>query len=179
MDVVIAIHYKELGKIANTAKLVPSVLTNSQLRIHPTENPSVMDAISQAATHPVVLWPGEGSVPARDYRAQTMHTGHITMLVLDGTWRQVKSMARHYSWLPRVHITDELLAQGAARPHLRSEVRQHGACTAEAIAIALSALGEPQCSQPILDAIEELNALAARGALGSPRHAKRSPHAAS
>lgn len=167
VDVVVAMHYKEYGKMANTAKLVREILPDSQLLVHPTESGSVSNAIARTTSHTVLLWPGESSIPARDYRASAEQPGHITMLALDGTWRQVKSMARQYSGLPRVHITDELLAQGAARPHLRSEVREHGACTAEAIAIALKALGEPQCSTPILNAIEELNAAAARGDLGA------------
>lgn len=173
VDVAIAIHYKEYGKMANTAKLVRSVLPSSQLFVHPLDNEGVSGILARAESHPVVLWPGEGSVPASEYRARAgVHGQHITLFALDGTWRQVKAMARRYAALPRVHVSNELLGQGSAVPHLRREVRPTGASTAEAIALALAALGEPQCTEPILSAIRELNARAASGALGSPRHAK-------
>ena len=156
--------------MANTAKLVRSVLPSSQLFVHPLDNEGVSGILARAESHPVVLWPGEGSVPASEYRARAgVHGQHITLFALDGTWRQVKAMARRYAALPRVHVSNELLGQGSAVPHLRREVRPTGASTAEAIALALAALGEPQ-------SLSHLRASASFGARPAghrqPTHAK-------
>ena len=157
-DVTIAIHHREYGKTANTAKLVRAVLPGSKLLVGVSERAALEAAIACTGTHAVLLWPGEGSMPARDYRRRESIDGRINLLALDGTWRQVKSMARRYATLPRIHVSDELREQ-RSKAHLRKEIREHGACTAEAIALALKALGEPQCVEPIYQAIDELNEL--------------------
>ena len=163
VDVVIAQHYKEYGRPTNTANLLQRVLPHDcRILGHPNES-DAFDALVDSRA--VLLYPGENSRPCREYLPLS---GRVTLLVLDGTWRTVKAMARRVSrvhpTLPRVNISDMLSARdGRAVMHPRAEVKPDGASTAEATALALSALGEDEASAAVMAGLEALNkATAAR-----------------
>ena len=105
VDVLVAVHYKEYGKATNTAKLLPHLLTaagggasgegaadqtaatagGSSLCVYPVEP---LQEQLRAAGPTLLLWPGEGSVPAAELRPWVAAQGRrVTLLVIDGSWQ--------------------------------------------------------------------------------------------
>jgi len=160
-------HYKEVGMHTNTGKLIQSVLPSSRLLVHPLQE---LD-LECTQRVPVVLWPGPDSRSVRELDLPA--SGRLTLIALDGTWKQVKSMARKYSSVQRVHVSEDLAArEKLLTPALRLQTRPLGASTAEAVAIALRTLGESGAAARLFEALALLNAHR-ESVLGSERVAQR------
>ena len=109
VDVLVAVHYKEYGKATNTAKLLPHLLAaagdaaagdgstghaaaaaGSSLCVYPVEP---LQEQLRAAGPTLLLWPGEGSVPAAELRpwvaANQARGRRVTLLVIDGRYRRL------------------------------------------------------------------------------------------
>ena len=112
VDVLVAVHYKEYGKATNTAKLLPHLLSAAgdgaagegaagegavghpaaaaaaggcSLCVYPVEP---LQEQLRAAGPTLLLWPGEGSVPAAELRPWVAAQGRrVTLLVIDGSWQ--------------------------------------------------------------------------------------------
>ena len=103
VDIEIAMHYREIGRAANSGKLLPIAFPDScRMRVHPLEAPST-------SNRSFLLWPGEGSRPVREALRDSCPSERLTIVALDGTWSQAKTMARSLADdVPRVHLDDEL-----------------------------------------------------------------------
>ena len=103
VDVLVAVHYKEYGKATNTAKLLPHLLSaagdgaagdgavghpaaaagSCSLCVYPVEP---LQEQLRAAGPTLLLWPGEGSVPAAELRPWVAaQRQRVTLLVIDGS----------------------------------------------------------------------------------------------
>ena len=105
VDVLVAVHYKEYGKATNTAKLLPHLISSagdgaagegavghtvaaklagrSSLCVYPVEP---LQEQLRAAGPTLLLWPGEGSVPAAELRPWVAaQRRRVTLLVIDGS----------------------------------------------------------------------------------------------
>ena len=152
VDVLVSVHYKEFGKATNTAKLLPQLLSTADgsgdscsLCVYP--NDPFHERLPSGPT--LLLWPGEGSMPAADLRDWVAaQQQRVTLLVIDGTWGHARAMARHVPKdVVRVHVNDEV-----AGPSLFLNRRQATAdrvSTVEAVALALAALGETADLSPL------------------------------
>ena len=176
VEVIVSQHYKEWGRSSNTARLISQVLPHSsKILVHPLQDeeldrtlrarPSVLlypsassvpcDTISHASpSHPVVCDALDDGAPARPAIP-------LLLLVLDGTWGTVKALARRvlrqHPKLQHVNVSAVIQARGGlAALHPRKETRSDGACTAEATALALEALGERCAARPLLRGLEVL-----------------------
>lgn len=100
---------------------------------------------------PVVLFPPQDNLPwiPCDGTLQTEHNRRLTIVLLDGSWRQAKKMIRTSAWLqhlPLLAISPE--KSGAFT--VRRSGHAHLLSTAEALSCAIGQLGEIENAQ-ILD----------------------------
>ena len=157
VDVVVAMHYKEFGKKKNTARLLPLALpSHAQMVTHPMDTPALLDRMQ--ATPSLLLWPGTGSLPASSYRdwVADVTAGEeeerVLLIVLDGTWGQVKNMAREFmrAGVRLVHVSD---VASVSIMDDRRQIATSRVTTAEAVALALGELGEPAAAAALTDAL--------------------------
>lgn len=133
-------HYKEALKSTNTARLASLALTNMEIvdygKMGAPFDPGLLEGEDIWT-----LFPDSGrSLPEKPPR---------TLVVLDGTWSQVRQMSHRVprlSTLPRL----SLAMSGAPTLRLRRPPHPDGMATIEAIALALSALEGPALGEPLL-----------------------------
>lgn len=147
----IVFHYREWTKTTNSGHLMLKALTRSAGFFWGEQ-----DAAQLPADH--VLPPGHlGCVLASDGEPLTAHlaaelnlAGPIALVATDGNWRQATKMTRRIPILaPLRRIA---LADIPTRYRLRTETRDQGLATYEAIAHVLRALHGPAVFEP-LDAL--------------------------
>ena len=134
--VAVVLHHREARKPTNTGQFAARCLERSSVTIigerdHPYDLPPIGDH-----ELPLVLFPDDDAQPIASYRGSPRP---IVLFVPDGTWRQASKLPRRIaalSALPRVTLPDA----GRTAYQLRSEVREGGLATFEAIARALAVL---------------------------------------
>jgi DTW domain-containing protein len=160
-------HRGEVAKSTATGNLAMMALVNSELRIHgDKDTPLDLGDLDHSARRVLLLFPSETATPlsaefvARDPRP-------VTLVVPDGSWRQARKFGRRIPGLDRAEPVT-LPPGPPSRYRLRTETRDHGLATFEAISRALAVL-EGQDVQTQLDALFHLmveRTLASRGVAG-------------
>ena len=146
VDVALSIHYKEWGCSKNTAKLLPLVLAGCTAAVHPIE-----PLLPPRRGPTLLLFPGEGSKPASAYRSWVAaQQERVTLVVVDGTWNQARTMARHLVGVARVHVS-ERAGESLVKHRKQPQLGRVGIL--EAVALALSELGETHVEAPLLSAL--------------------------
>jgi DTW domain-containing protein YfiP len=130
-------HPREHGKAIGTARIAALGLPNAQIEVGVdfSDHPAVQAALRDPERPPVLLFPGEG---ARDL-ASERPDGPVTLVVIDGTWHQARSLFRANPWLtqlPRYAFAPERPSEY----RIRREPRIEYVSTIEAVAQALGAL---------------------------------------
>ena len=137
--VAVIMHVSEIVRSSNTGHVVPMVLANSfvclrGIKDRPTETAGMVPAGSQG----LVLYPSSDSQElTADYLRNVRQP--VTLVVLDGNWRQAAKMLRHVTGLdglPRVRLA----AGPASRFRLRAQFSPARVCTFEAAARALGTI---------------------------------------
>ncbi len=131
-------HAQEQFKPTSTTHLVTGAIQSARLmdwhgRGHPLE-------LQLPPDDSFLLFPRQDgpSVTAQDLATWPTPP---TVVVLDGTWRQCRKMARGVPGL-RTLPCIRLPGEPASRPAMRTQVRSDGLATAEAVARLLSAAGD-------------------------------------
>jgi len=142
-------HFKENFKTSNTGRLLARCLPDTVTADWRGRGEPWSLVIPPGA---VLLFPGENALPPPAVAAEAAARGEpLTVVLIDGTWKQSRKMARMVpglSELPRV----QLPATSAPELVLRRRVVPHGLCTIEAAAALLLALGEEEASAGLLTA---------------------------
>lgn len=130
-------HPREHGKAIGTARIAALGLPDAQIEVGVdfSEHRAVQAALRDPQRPPVLLFPGDG---ARDL-ASERPDGPVTLVVIDGTWHQARSLFRANPWLARL----PRYAFAPERPseyRIRREPRAEYVSTIEAVAQALGAL---------------------------------------
>ncbi len=132
----LVLHYAEVVKPTNTGQLAAQALCNSEIVIRglPDQPPTAIAA--DPARQLLLLFPGEGAVSIADFARSEQP---ITLVVPDGTWHQAGRVKKRVAGLATVPcVTLPAGAETAYR--LRSEPKEGGLSTLEAIARALAVL---------------------------------------
>ena len=142
VDVALSVHYKEWGCTKNTAKLLPLVLEGCRATVYPIE-----PLLPPRRGPTLLLFPGEGSQPASSLREwAASQQERVTLLVVDGTWGQARTMARHLAGVPRVHVSESSLVKRAGE----SLVRHRKQPQARALGIFLDPTASPTLTFPLV-----------------------------
>jgi DTW domain-containing protein YfiP len=136
--VVILQHPRERRMPIGTARMARLCLPNASIHVGVRwdDDPALADAVSDPTRPPILLYPGEG---ARDVLAEPP-AGPVTLIVIDGTWTQARSVVRDnpaLQSLPRYAFT-------APEPSHYGDVRREPSVecvsTIEALMYVLGAL---------------------------------------
>jgi DTW domain-containing protein YfiP len=147
--VVIVQHPRESDMPIGTARMAALCLPNATLHVGVRwdDSPELRAALSDPARPPILLWPGEG---ARDILTDPP-AGPVTLVVVDGTWSQAKTIVRDnpvLAALPRYAFT----APEPTIYRIRREPRAEYVSTIEALMHVLGALeGDPDRFRALLD----------------------------
>lgn len=146
--VVILQHPREEGMPIGTARMASLCLPGARLHVGVRwdESPELRDALSDPARPPVLLYPGPG---ARDILTDPP-AGPVTLVVVDGTWSQTKTVVRDnpaLASLPRYAF----VAPAPSEYRIRREPRDDYVSTIEALMHVLGALeGDPERFRALL-----------------------------
>jgi DTW domain-containing protein YfiP len=157
------VHFQELRKSSNTARIAERVLGNCRLLVRGGPSPElgrdVASELDRAGLETAaLLFPAEHARELREWSGPQPEQ----LIVPDGTWSQARRLARRYpvlQTLPALRLPEVSsvyrLRRGSAPGQL---------CTSEAIATALHLLGEEGPARALMQVLFEwqARALAAR-----------------
>lgn len=139
--VVILQHPRERDMAIGTARMARLCLPNAKLHVgaHWDGHPGLAAALADPSYPPILLYPGPD---ARDLLAEPP-AGPVTLVVVDGTWSQARTVVRDN---PVLHALPRyaFAAPEPSRYRIRREPRAEYCSTIEAVMYALGALeGDP------------------------------------
>jgi DTW domain-containing protein YfiP len=140
--IVLLQHPRERDVAIGTARMASLCLPSSELHVGVDwdGSPDLARALSDPARPPALLYPGEGAIDI----AQSPPPGPITLVVVDGTWSQTKTLVRHNSRLaalPRYAF----VPPAPSEYRIRREPRETYVSTIEALVHVLGVLeGSPE-----------------------------------
>ena len=140
---IMVMHYREMRKTTSTAVLAMNSLDNSEVRLHGKEHEVLnLDDLNDPSRRLLVLYPAPNAAtlsPA--FLAQEDRP--VSLMVPDGTWRQVAHMRRRVLGLPNAETVK--LPQGSPGEWtIRKTADPNQLSTCEAIARAYGILESPQ-----------------------------------
>ncbi|MFH1809726.1 MAG: tRNA-uridine aminocarboxypropyltransferase [Pseudomonadota bacterium] len=150
----LVMHRDELLKTTNTGRLAARCLQGSEILVHGRvgERVAAPAQIGGRSLRELLLFPCAQAEPLGPQHAES---GPVRLVVPDGTWRQATKMTRRLEWmaaLPRV-----TLAAGAlTRYRLRSEPKEGGLSTIEAIARAFAVLEGTWVEEKLQDVFRKM-----------------------
>lgn len=147
--VVVLQHPRERHKAIGTARIAALCLPNAEILVgYDFEHDArVRSLLADPAAPAVLLYP---SPDARDLRSDPLK-GPVTLVLLDGTWSQARSLLRDNAWLqrlPRVAFAPD----APSEYRIRREPREDFVSTIEALVHALGLLedGDPARFQALM-----------------------------
>jgi tRNA-uridine aminocarboxypropyltransferase len=141
--VVVLMHQRETYATTNTARLACRALVNSETRIRglPGAPPASEGLVDEAPGELLVLYP-DARAELLDERLSASLGRPVTLVVLDGSWRQAGRMIRREPGLEGARLV-KLAPGGPSRYRLRKSPNADALCTIEAVALALGVLEGP------------------------------------
>jgi DTW domain-containing protein YfiP len=152
---VLVLHQLESRKTTNTGRLAARCLANSQVvfrgrddEMRRTDGPGDGAGASlwPPDSDPVLLLPHETARPLTEWASSPRP---VTLIVPDGTWRQVKKTRRRIPGLDRVPCA-VLPGADSSRYRLRRDARPDRLATLEAIALAMGVLEGAEIQRALL-----------------------------
>lgn len=145
VDFVLLLHRDEVFKPTNTGRLIADIFPAnvSAFEWSRTEPPAELLALlAEPGRYPVIVF------PADENSGRTIHTSapplagkRLTLILLDGTWRQASRMFRSSAWLAGLPVLTFATCQ-EGRYAVRQKIREGQLATAEAAAELLRLCGE-------------------------------------
>ena len=140
--VVVVMHFREWGKTTSTVPLLLRAAPSCQVCIRgETRDELDLSHLADPARRTLLLYPSEDAATLST-ELVTADPRPITLVVPDGSWRQATKIARREPALrdlPRVTLAPD----APSRYRLRSEPREGGLATYEAVARALGVIEGP------------------------------------
>lgn len=146
--VALCMHYKEVPKTTATGPLALAALENSELFVHGLrQSPLDLNPLFDVGRQVLLLYPSEDAV-VLDEDFRKLDPRPITLVVPDGSWRQAARAARRIPGLERARRV-VLPKERPTEWGLRSEPKDGGLATFEAIARALGLLESRQVQEEL------------------------------
>lgn len=154
VDFILLLHHDEVFKPTNTGRLVADIFPSNVTafewsRTEPSAQ--LLALLADPQRYPVIVF------PADETSGRTIHTSapqlddkRLTLILLDGTWRQASRMFRSSSWLAGLPVMTFATTQ-EGRYAVRQKIREGQLATAEAAAELLRLCGEEENGQALED----------------------------
>jgi DTW domain-containing protein YfiP len=148
IKVSIVMHYTERWLTSNTAYFASLVLPSCEIIERGNMDQPIPKApFSEENVDYLYLFPTEDSLPVTEFKASSKP---IHLVVPDGSWSKAKKIHKRedlFREMPKYHLTDV----GESNYKLRKSPGENYLCTYEAIAHALSQLGQEQVKSDMLE----------------------------
>jgi len=111
LQFILIMHRKEVLKPTNTGRLIADLFPNNTqvfLWDRTEPSPELLEAINHSPQNTFVLFPSDTAQPLREHTAKHREQNNQTMTIvlLDGTWKQATKMMRLSPWLQHLpHAT--------------------------------------------------------------------------
>ncbi len=139
---IVIMHFREIKKPTSTAVLALNSLSNSEYRLHGKQNLALpLDDLNDPNRRLLVRYP-DPNAPTLDPSFINKDTRPVSLLVLDGTWRQVARMRGKLLTLPYAE-TVKLPTGPPGEWTIRKTANPHHLSTYEAIARAYGIIESP------------------------------------
>lgn len=146
-------HENELTRETNTGQWLRKSLAASSVHIWQRTQPcpKLLAMLQNERYQAYLLFPGEESQPVAQRVSTTQKTGKTPLfIILDGTWQEAKKMLRKSVWLQNLPLSHINPSQSSSY-QLRRNQQQGHLCTLEVGCEILSAVGEVEPAQQLLD----------------------------
>lgn len=161
VDVLLVLHHDEVFKPTNSGRLIADILPDNTFacewsRMDPTAE--VLALLNDPERFCVLIFPLDETAEVVDPAAGKGFPSdkQITLVMLDGTWRQARKMRRASAWLRDLPILP-LPEGGRAGYRVRQAVEPGQLSTAEAAACALKLCGEETVAGILVDYFSVFN----------------------
>lgn len=169
LDVILLLHRDEVFKPTNTGRLIADVLpANTYAFAWSRTEPcaALLGLLNAPERHCLLVFPpaeGDGRAQLAPTPRLAAAEKRLTLVLLDGTWRQAARMARKSAYLANLPLV--AVPPLATRYSVRKAVREGQMSTAEAALQLLAALGQARAYAPLAQYVDAFNhqAAAARG----------------
>ena len=152
--VTVVVHYSDVTRLSNTGRLVPAVLSNSEVLVRGTRgDPLDITRCLQPGFRNVVLFPAQNSLPLNSDFIQSL-SQPLNLIVPDGNWNQAGKMEKRekpLAHLQRVHLEIDK----PSRYRLRTAAHENWISTFEAVARSLGVV-ESSALQARLEAFFDI-----------------------
>lgn len=154
LDFVLLLHRDEVFKPTNTGRLIADILPANTFAFEwsRTEPPAdLLALLADPKRYPVIVFPAEDDSDRHLHTdAPNLNGKRLTLILLDGTWRQASRMFRSSAWLAGLPVLTFAEAH-TGQYAVRQKIRDGQLATAEAAAELLRLCGEEHNSQVLHD----------------------------
>ena len=144
VDFVLLMHRNEVYKPTNTGRLIADVMPHNcyAFLYHRTEpDPALIGLLQDPSRQCQLLFPSEHPTPATTTSPSSEPSQRLTLILLDGTWKQASRMATQAKWLqhlPRYTLSTTAAGlQQYSQYQLRKADHEERLSTAQAAALCL------------------------------------------
>jgi len=154
---ILLMHRKEVYKTTNTGRLIEDLFpeqTRAFLWDRTAPAPALIHALTDTERHTVILYPNENTISLTNQNTgfetgvsegNDDHKKPLTVVLLDGTWKQASRMARLSPWLqgiPTISIKPAESQDGNTIRYVRQAQQPEQLSTAQAAACILDNTGD-------------------------------------
>lgn len=179
MDLILLMHTDEILKPTNTGRLISDILPNNCFAFEwsRTEPEKALLALLQDPNRfVVILYPTQTTRTAYQSPVKAANNKKLTLIVIDGTWRQSKKIFNLSPWLQPYPTLDLSLNQPASY-ELRKAPNTNQLSTAEATALALKQCQQPNASELLNHYFNVFNLHYSAARIGQPPRLSKSHQA--
>lgn len=154
LEFVLIMHRDELFKPTNTGRLIADTFPQQTHafcwdRLQP--DPALLLLLQDSRRHCLLIFPATtGSSRDVVHQVSAQSDKLLTLIILDGTWKQARRMFNLSPWLAAITAL-HLQPQQLARYSSRVAAHDHYLSTAESVALALASAEEQQNSDLLLN----------------------------
>lgn len=170
-DLILIMHRNELLKPSNSGRLIADTLpdnTDAYIWSRTDTDPELLQRLDQAGQQCLLVFPPKEDDPQQRLSSpevkakleQDWRDQKITLILLDGTWKQARKIHAKSDYLkniPILMLCEQDIADCAGQYAMRKAHTPSLSSTCEAAIIALNAIGENQASQALLENFTSFN----------------------
>ncbi|KMT64758.1 tRNA-uridine aminocarboxypropyltransferase [Catenovulum maritimum] len=162
LDVILIMHSDEILKPTNTGRLISDLLPDNCFTFEWSRtqiSPRLLDLLNDETRLCLLVYPTDTNKVAEltpEMSKQVELGKTLTLVVLDGTWRQSKKMYNQSDWL-QVLPSIDLNIENASKYLMRKAPEASQLSTAQAAAIAMGQVGESKLASVLLAYFDVFN----------------------
>lgn len=154
-DIVLLMHRDEVFKPTNSGRLIADLFPRNTYAFEWSRTapaPALLELLGDDARYPVIAFPADAHTTRTVHRGRTQLPADkkLTLILLDGTWKQARKMFKTSAWLQSLPLL-EIDAPTLGNYSVRKAAGTGQLATAEAAAALLFACAETDAAEALAD----------------------------